>query len=224
MSSKQCSKCKEAKVFAEFSIRADNGKYTSACNSCERIRSANSSRKTRSTLIGKYKAQMKNAEMRGIQFLLTFEQWLELWNASGKLEQRGRGAAKFCMCRIADVGSYELGNVFIGTGRENVRDGNLGKEMTQEVRDKISKSNIGKPHPWSAGDKNPMHRPEVKAKISAATGGANHYKAMGVTTPQGFFPTAKAAAEATGIKKPTIEWRSRHNKFGFSYGNDLAIA
>jgi len=27
-----------------------------------------------------------------------------------------------------------------------------------------------------------------------------------------------------GIKKPTVEWRARHKKFGFSYGNNLAIA
>lgn len=171
-----------------------------------------------------FKAQKSNAKTRGIPFLLTFEQWLSIWTESGKLDQRGRGSKKFCMCRHGDAGPYEVGNVFIGTGRENVRTGNLGKEMTQEVRDKISKANIGKPHPWSAGDKNPMHRPDVKAKMSAAIGGANHYKAMGVTTPQGFFPTAKAAAEALGMKKPTVEWRARHNKFGFSYGNNLAIA
>ena len=171
-----------------------------------------------------YRMQKSNARTRGISFLLTFEQWLEIWTESGKLSQRGRGANKFCMCRIGDVGPYKVGNVFIGTGRENVRAGNLGKEMTQDVRDKISKANSGKPHEWSRGEKNPMHRPEVKAKISAATGGANHYRAMGVTTPQGFFPTAKAAAEALKIKQPTVEWRARHNKFGFSYGNNLAIS
>lgn len=168
--------------------------------------------------------QERNALARGIPFLLSFEQWLSIWTESGKLDQRGRGADKFCMCRFGDYGPYEVGNVFIGTGRENVRAGNLGKEMTQEVRDKISKANLGKPHPWSVGERNPMHRPEVKAKMSAAISGANHYKAMGVTTPQGFFPTAKAAADALGIKQPTVEWRARHNKFGFSYGNNLAIA
>jgi len=171
-----------------------------------------------------YRMQKSNARTRKIPFLLTFEEWLTIWNDSGKLAQRGRGANKFCMCRIGDTGPYVIGNVFIGTGRENVRAGNLGKEMTQEVRNKISKSNIGKPHEWSRGEKNPMHRPEVKAKMKELIGGANHYKAMGVTTPQGFFPTAKIAAEAIGIKKPTVEWRARHKKFGFSYGNNLAIA
>lgn len=171
-----------------------------------------------------YKMQKSNARTRKIPFLLTFEQWLAIWIESGKLDQRGRGADKFCMCRNGDVGPYEVGNVFIGTGRENVRTGNFGKLDSAETRQKKSQSMRGIPHPWSAGDKNPMHRPEVKAKMSAAIGGANHYKAMGVTTPQGFFPTAKIAAEALGIKKPTVEWRARNNKFGFSYGNNLAIA
>jgi hypothetical protein len=171
-----------------------------------------------------YKMHKSNARTRKIPFLLTFEQWLVIWTESGKLDQRGRGADKFCMCRNGDVGPYDVSNVFIGTGRENVRAGNLGKLDSAETRQKKSQSMRGIPHPWCAGENNPMHRPEVKAKMSAAIGGANHYKAMGVTTPEGFFPTAKAAAEATGIKKPTIEWRARHNKFGFSYGNNLAIA
>jgi hypothetical protein len=171
-----------------------------------------------------YKMHKSNARTRKIPFLLTFEQWLAIWIESGKLDQRGRGADKFCMCRNGDIGPYEVGNVFIGTGRENVRAGNLGKLDSDKTRQKKSQSMRGIPHPWSAGDKNPMHRPEVKAKMSAAIGGANHYKAMGVTTPQGFFPTAKAAAEATGVKQPTVEWRARHKKFGFSYGNNLAIA
>ena len=163
-----------------------------------------------------YKAQKSNAKTRGVNFLLTFEQWLAIWTESGKLDRRGRGADKFCMCRNGDIGPYEVGNVFIGTGREKVRAGNLGKEMTQEVRDKISKSNKGRPHAWSVGDKNPMHRPEVKAKVSAAIGGKNHYNQRGVNTPMGYFITAKAAAEALGIPKPTIEWRAKNNKFGFS--------
>jgi len=171
-----------------------------------------------------YKAQKSNARTRGIAFFLTFEEWLAIWIESGKLDQRGRGAEKFCMCRNGDIGSYEVGNVFIGTGRENVKAGNLGKLDSDETRKKKSQSMRGIPHPWSVGEKNPMHRPEVKAKISALIGGANHYKAIGVTTPQGFFPTAKAAAEAMGIKKSTIEWRARHKKSGFSYGNTLAIA
>ena len=163
-----------------------------------------------------YRMQKSNAKTRKIPFLLTFEEWLTIWNNSGKLAQRGRGADKFCMCRVKDFGAYEIGNVFIGTGRENVRDGNLGKLDSKETKLKKSKAMRGIPHPWSVGDKNPMHRPEVKAKMSAKIGGANHYKQRGVNTPQGYFVTAKAASEALGIPKPTVEWRARYNKFGFS--------
>ena len=81
-----------------------------------------------------YKAQKSNARTRGISFMLTFEQWMAIWTESGKLDQRGRGAQKFCMCRNNDVGPYEIGNVFIGTGRENVRDGNLGKLDSEETK------------------------------------------------------------------------------------------
>ena len=219
-----CTKCGTEKELLAFEFRKDNGRYRRVCRECQKPTRNAASTKRRSTLIGRYKMQERNALARGIQFLLSYEQWLAIWNESGKLDQRGRGAEKYCMCRHGDVGPYEVGNVFIGSGRENVRAGNLGKEMSQEVRDKISVSNSGKPHPWSAGDKNPMHRPEVKAKISAKIGGANHYKAIGVTTPEGFFPTAKLAAISLGMKKSTVEWRAKHNKYGFTYGNNLAIA
>lgn len=149
-------------------------------------------------------------------FLLTLDQWKQIWFASGKWDQRGRGADKYCMCRIGDAGAYEMGNVFIELGAKNVSDGNIGKSDSQETRRRKSIAMTGIPHPWSAGANNPMHRPEVKAKITAAIGGANHYKQRGVITPSGYFVTAKAAAEALGMKKPTVEWRARHNKFGFS--------
>ena len=88
--------------------------------------------------------------------------------------------------------------------------------MSAETREKISTAHKGKPHPWSAGANNPMHRPEVKVKMSKLIGGANNYKARGIITPYGFFATAKLAAEAIGMKKSTVEWRARHNKSGFS--------
>lgn len=211
-----CKTCQIKKPLFDFEFRKDNGLYRRVCRECQRPAKNAAAAKRRSTLMGRYKMQEQNALARGIQFLLSFEQWLTIWTESGKLDQRGRGADKFCMCRNGDVGPYEVGNVFIGTGRENVRAGNLGKEMKQEVRDKISKANKGKPHEWSRGDKNPMHRPEVKKKLSAAIGGVNHYKQRGVNTPQGYFVTSKAASEALGIPKPTVEWRARNNKFGFS--------
>jgi len=120
------------------------------------------------------------------------------------------------MCRYGDKGAYEIGNVFIATNSVNLRDGNLGKLVSQETRLKISTTNLGKSKPWIAGQNNPMHRPEVKAAISVAIGGKNHYKQRGVLTPMGYFDTAKQAAVALGISKSTIEWRAKRNKSGFS--------
>ena len=164
----------------------------------------------------KYNMQKSNAKRRSIEFCITFKDWLDIWEASGKWHLRGRGADKFCMCRMGDAGAYSAENVFIGQGKQNVRDGNLGKLDSEETKRKKSEAAKGKKHPWAKGENNVMHRPEVKAKMSEAISGAKHYKARGVFTPEGFFPTAKLAAEALGIKKPTVEWRARNNKFGFS--------
>lgn len=216
METKQCSKCKEVKPVSSFGKRSDCNSFISACRECERERGRKFSAKVRATDEGKFMAHKENAARRGIEFSLTFDQWIKIWKDSGKFSERGRGAAKYCMSRYGDKGAYEVGNVFIQLGKVNVAEGNLGKAMREDTRRMISEAHKGKPHPWSEGENNPMHRPEVKAKITAAIGGANHYKARGVNTPQGFFPTAKAAADVLGMKKPTVEWRARHNKFGFS--------
>lgn len=163
-----------------------------------------------------YTQQKSNAKRRGIAFVLSLDEWKSIWLQSGKWEERGRGIGKYCMCRVGDVGSYEVGNVFIDLNTKNVSVGNLGKPDSAETKARKSAANIGKPHPWSVGDKNPMHRPEVKAKFSSATSGKNHYAQRGVITPQGYFDTAKEAAVALGIPQSTIEWRAKHKKFNFS--------
>lgn len=216
MKTKRCSKCRETKPVGEFGRRSDCAGYVSACRDCERARGREFSAKIRATDKGKFEAQRENAARRGIGFVLTFEQWLAVWIESGKFSERGRGASKYCMSRFGDEGVYEVGNVFIQTGKINVAEGNLGKVMKQETRDKIAAAHTGKPHPWSVGENNPMHRPEVKAKMSAAIGGANHYKARGVITPGGFFDTAKLASVALGIPKSTIEWKAKYCRDGFS--------
>lgn len=171
---------------------------------------------TRDIFRKKYTQHKSNATQRGIPFLLTLEEWTLIWLESGKWEQRGRGSSKYCMCRYGDQGAYETGNVFISTNSLNIKDGNIGKTVSVETRAKISQFQTGTLKPWSAGKNNPMHRPEVKAAISAATGGQNHYNQKGVNTPMGYFVTAKEAALALNMSKSTVEWRSKYNKSGFS--------
>ena len=158
-----------------------------------------------------------NARQRCVEFLFTFEQWRDWWLATGKFDQRGRGRDKFCMRRHGDVGPYSIDNVFCGTNAENVRDGNIGKTMSDQTRALISEANTGKPHPWSAGERNVMHRPEVKAKLSAAISGGKHYAAKMVATPHGIWASATEAAKCIGIPEATVNWRCQHNKLGFAY-------
>lgn len=173
-----------------------------------------------------YTQQKGNAKRRGLEMRLTFEEWKQLWLDSGHWDERGRGACKYCMMRKGDQGHYEINNVFIGLNAKNVSDGNLGKPDSEETKNKKSLALIGKPKPWVRGESNPMHRPEVKAKISVALSGGKHYNAKRVITPMGEFESGTVAAKELGIPKPTVHWRCSRSWNGWAYAvsETLAIA
>lgn len=164
-----------------------------------------------------YTQQKSNAKQRGVDFKLTLQEWTTIWLESGKWEQRGRGAEKYCMCRLGDAGAYEVENVFIDLGKRNVSDGNKGKLDSAETKARKSAALKGMPHPWSAGSNNPMHRPEVKAKMSAKISGGKHYRARMVGTPHGIWTSATECAKALGMPVPTVNWRCKYHKMGFAY-------
>jgi hypothetical protein len=98
-----------------------------------------------------------SAALRGIKFLFTFDEWLQVWIDSGHLNEKGRGANAYCMARNGDKGPYKLGNVRIITNRENraeqklskktrlkMRLAKLGRKLSKEHRAKIAASNTGK--------------------------------------------------------------------------------
>tara|TARA_R110000744_G_scaffold343198_1_gene448411 strand:+ start:100 stop:537 length:438 start_codon:yes stop_codon:yes gene_type:complete len=74
--------------------------------------------------------QRQNAKTRGIPFHFSFEGWWEVWGTSGKWEQRGKGADKYCMCRTGDEGPYEYGNVRVDTNENNLAE-------SREIRSKL---------------------------------------------------------------------------------------
>ena len=172
---------------------------------------------TKDLYLKAYTQQKSNAKQRGVEFAITFAEWKQLWIDSGKWEQRGRGAEKYCMCRTGDIGRYEVGNVFIGLNKHNIRDGNLGKILSESTKALMSNAHKGKSHPWSAGANNPMHRPEVKAKLSASISGSKHYSARMVGTPHGIWGSAVECAKALRMPEPTVNWRCRNQKLGFAY-------
>lgn len=66
-----------------------------------------------------YAAQKATARRRGIDFRLTFEEWLAFWGDD--IDKRGRGTFDLQMQRPADTGPYALGNIVKGTRLQNCR-------------------------------------------------------------------------------------------------------
>ena len=66
--------------------------------------------------------QKSNAKRRGIEFKLTYEQWIDWWLNTGHFEDRGLGKGKYVMSRIGDSGAYELGNIECKLHEENGRE------------------------------------------------------------------------------------------------------
>lgn len=69
--------------------------------------------------LGKFKQQCWNAKRRGVEWLLTFDEWWSIWTASGRWSQRGKGDGQYVMARHGDAGPYAVGNVSIIRCNEN---------------------------------------------------------------------------------------------------------
>lgn len=80
-------------------------------------------RRYRASPKGKYVVHKKNAKRRGVVFLLTFDQWWDIWRSSGYWDLRGCKPGQYVMCRLGDEGAYEVGNVYIGAFYTNFLDG-----------------------------------------------------------------------------------------------------
>lgn len=80
------------------------------------------------TPMGRYIIQRKNAvHHRGIQWNISFKDWWDIWQKSGKWELRGRGQGKYVMARYGDTDGYSVENVYICPSVENNSD-RLGKK------------------------------------------------------------------------------------------------
>jgi len=77
---------------------------------------------THGSIGAQYGSQRRNAQTRAIPWLITFPEWMAIWRDSGHLDDRGRGRDLYCMARYHDKGGYEVGNVYIATIAQNVRD------------------------------------------------------------------------------------------------------
>jgi hypothetical protein len=79
----------------------------------------------------KYHAHKGVAKQRGIDFNISFDDWLNIWLTSNHWHERGVGKTKYVMSRVNDIGAYEVGNVLIQLHGKNVSDAMLGKKKSQ---------------------------------------------------------------------------------------------
>jgi hypothetical protein len=96
-----------------------------------------------------YHQRYNSINTRNIPFLLTFDEWIKIWEDSGEYLNRGKTSGKFVMSRYNDIGPYTVGNVFIQPCNLNNKDGmtgrapwSKGKKFTEEHRQKITDLNI----------------------------------------------------------------------------------
>jgi hypothetical protein len=85
-----------------------------------------------------------------IEWLFTFDEWIDLWLKSGKWSQRGNRRGQYVMARIGDVGPYAPWNVEIKLHSENTIEGHKGKTISEEHRKKLREANKGR-IPWNKG-------------------------------------------------------------------------
>ena len=90
----------------------------------------------------KFRAQRGKAKQRGIGWELTFEQWIGLWNESGKFALRGRRTGQFVMARNGDSGPYAVWNVKIKKCNTNLSE-------AYEFKPCGGKLNLGKGRGWT---------------------------------------------------------------------------
>jgi hypothetical protein len=95
--------------------------------------------------LDKFNRQRHQAKRRGKEFLLSFDEWLDIWDQSGHWQDRGKGKGKYNMSRYNDQGPYAVGNVFIQSHEGNASDGHKGIPKTPEQK---LKSGLGRKLAW----------------------------------------------------------------------------
>ena len=85
-------------------------------------------------LLERYFEQRQAAKQRGIEWALDFWQWLEIWQSSGHLHERGRCRGQFQMCRFEDIGPYASSTVRIDRMEANASEAQAAKQRLRLER------------------------------------------------------------------------------------------
>lgn len=90
-----------------------------------------------SELYRAFYAQRQAAKQRRVEWQLSFNEWLEVWQQSGRLVDRGRGRGKYCMGRVGDTGPYAVGNVNIIAYEQNSAEQEYSPERRRVKREQM---------------------------------------------------------------------------------------
>ena len=98
-----------------------------------------------------------------IEFRLTFDEWLAIWESSGHYQDRGIRKGQYCMSRHNDLGHYEVGNVSIVPIEKNLSEASKG--IPKNWKSPPKRVNKGVPMPQyirdalNAACMKPVHTP-----------------------------------------------------------------
>ena len=84
------------------------------------------------------------AGRRGIEWNMSLNDWINIWEKSGHYDNRGPRKGQYVMSRYGDQGPYESSNVYINTCEGNHSEATKGKAKTQEHKEKLRQINLGK--------------------------------------------------------------------------------
>ena len=128
------------------------------------------------------------------QWQIDFNQWLNIWIASGHISQMGSSGNEYVLARIDRTRPFTVDNLHIvtksqqitdlhrGVSKNRGREFNVGIKRSEETRQRLRDSHKGyKPTPTGTP----------------------------IQTPQGVFPTLKAAAEHYGVNVTAIHYFKR---------------
>ena len=85
----------------------------------------------------KYSCHKGKAKKRQIPFELTFEEWYDIWQQSGKWEERGCKKGQYVMSRKGDIGPYTKENVFIQLHGKNVSEAQVGIKRPKRSKEHL---------------------------------------------------------------------------------------
>ena len=70
----------------------------------------------------RFRIQRHRAFERNVDWHFDFLTWLKWWSDTGHIDDRGRQAGEYQMCRYGDVGPYSSDNCYCVTGEQNRTD------------------------------------------------------------------------------------------------------